>query len=63
MTKLELVQTLVDYYWIELDEELTEENLDEIVNNDYDFIAWSYIRWHWFLSLQEVVRALEPLCE
>lgn len=63
MTRLEIAQALIDYYEIELDEPLTEENLDEVINHDYDFISWSYIRWHWFLSLQEVMRALSPLCE
>ena len=66
MTKVQIVQALVDYFNIDISqygESVTEENLGKILQ-DYDFVQGAYL-WYWwrFISLGGVVRAMGELCE
>lgn len=66
MTKVQIVQALVDYFDIDISkygESVSEENLGKILQG-YDFVSGAYL-WYWwsFLSLGEVVRAMSELCE
>lgn len=66
MKKKDIVQALCDYFEISLEEywnEVTDENVDEILQS-YDFISGCYLGYGWpRLSLKDVVKAIEPLTE
>lgn len=64
MSKKDLIQALCDYFEIEVEGDyVTDENLEEIIKS-YDFVSWAYLWYHGpWLSLGEVVKALEGLCD
>lgn len=64
MSKKDLIQALCDYFEIEVEGDyVTDENMKEILKS-YDFISWAYLWYHGpRLSLWEVVKALEGLCD
>ena len=66
MSKINIIQALCDYFEINLEDfgwSVTEENYKKILSS-YDFQAWAYLGYWWlWMSLGEVVKALNPLCE